>query len=80
MSEDEEEDSIEERRRGKKYISFLDTASFLKFIRNATVDLIETLNELMSISAFIKAVTNLLRHQDSSIRRSALQMLNEKIG
>ena len=77
---DEEDESKEEIKRGKKYMSFSDTASFVKAIRNATLDFIEILNELMSISAFIKAVTNLLRHQDSAIRRSALQMLNEKIG
>jgi hypothetical protein len=52
---------------------------FADILSSLTVDFIDTLNELMPINAFTRAVTELLRYPDSIVRQNALQMLNEKI-
>jgi hypothetical protein len=69
-SSDEMSDADGHSRNDSKYFSAL---------RTLTNDLIDTLQELMPIAAFTRAIRDLLQYPDSSIRQTALRMLNDKI-
>jgi len=55
------------------------TAKKGKHLAEEAYDVIDAINEVLSISGFVKAVTELMKHSDPNIRRRALQLFNEKI-
>ena len=42
-------------------------------------DALEQLNQLLSVPGFLAAITDLLQHDDVSIRQRALEMFNKKV-
>ncbi|KAG2204341.1 hypothetical protein INT47_009383 [Mucor saturninus] len=54
-------------------------AKFWRAILKVVYDVLDKVNALLPLDAFVNVITELITHNDSSIRRKAMNILNEKL-
>jgi len=50
----------------------------LKFLTKTAYDILDKVNGLLRVPSFVNVITNLMKHENPSVRKRALMMLNEK--